>query len=275
MTPGITASPWGRDCPACRRSGAVAAAVVWLAACLLILAPAPPPSLAAEAVCEELLETEEGRRLVGLWQDMLDHSSDLIYSPSLFQALADDLEAARADLVSLYERRVLGDERAECLGRLFSMRYAYIRDWHYSKRSVVRLSGGEATRKAALWVIELELSVLRRPPKSKAEEELARSALRNIGYELMFIHHLDKFELEADRRRIALKDREDAGEEVDLEAFEAEYLARRSLLLQAYRHRRLPSVRSVDEILPYVAALTRAEPSLHAAARESNRAEPL
>ncbi len=209
--------------------------------------------------------------MVRLWQDMLDHSADLIYSPRLFQGLASDLARVDADLASLRERRLLSKPCADCLGRLFHVRYAYIRDWHYSQRSTVRLSGGAATRKAALWVVEMELAILRRPPTTAAEEELARRAVKNIGYELTFVHHLDTFEAESDRRRMALLDRDAAGGDVDLEAFEKEYLFRRSLLLQAYRQRQLPRVRSAEEILPYVVALTRATASPRPTARESSR----
>jgi hypothetical protein len=275
MTAGATRIPWGRGVAAPRRDPAEALLAVWLGVLLVALACSAAASAAAEQRRNRLLDTEEGPRLVRLWHDMLDHSSDRIYSPTLFRELADDLEAAEADLAALSKRRVLDEPDAKCLARLFRLRYAYISEWHYTDQSTIRLSGEEATRKTALWIVELQLAVLRRPPTSKAEEELARAAVRNIAYELAFIHHLDQFEAESDRRRMALRERADAGENVDLEAFENEYLARRGLLLLAYGQRRLPRVRSVDEILPYLVALTRAEPSAHATARGSSHAGPL
>ncbi len=240
-------------------------------ACCLLIGSAPIQGGAAENSCERFLETEEGRRLARLWHDMLDHSSDLIYNPTVFRALADDVEAAEADVSALREGGVLSRSCANCLGRLFHARYRHIRDWHYTTRSAIRVSGAEAYRNTSSWVIEMQLSLLRRPPTCKAERELAKAAVRNIAYQLIFLHQLDEFEAESDRRRMALRDKADAGADVDLEAFESEYLRKRSLLLEAYRQRRLPRVRLVEEVMPYVVALTRAKPTVGATARQAAR----
>ncbi len=213
------------------------------------------------------LETGEGRRLVALWHTMLDHSCDAVYNPTRFRELAPDLEAAGSDLAALAQRGALSKANAEQLRNLFHMRYQYIGECHYSTRSSIRVSGAEASRAAAQWVVELQLSLLQRSPTSKAERELAEAAKENIAYQLAFVHHLDEFEAESDRRRMKLRDRQEAGAEADLEAFEAEYHRKRNLLLEAYRQRRLPRVRAVDEVIPYVVALTRAKPLPHAAAR--------
>jgi hypothetical protein len=120
-------------------------------------------------------------------------------------------------------------------------------------------------------VIELQLSVLRRQPTSKADRELAEAAIRNLAYELTFLRHLDEFEADSDRRRVELTDKESAGGKVDREAFEKEYQYRRSLLLETYRQKNLSKVRAVEEMLPYVVALTRARPLPHTAGVESPR----
>lgn len=275
MTAGATRIPLGLGAPVPRRDPAEALPALCLGVLVVALACSATPSAAARQTPGALLDTEEGPRLVRLWHDMLDHSSDRIYSPTLFRELADDLEAAEVDLAALCKRRVLDESCGKELARLFRLRYGYINDWHYTTQSTLRLSGGEAARKTALWIVELQLVVLRRPPTSKAEEELAQAAVRNIGYELTFVHHLDEFEAESDRRRMELRERADAGEDVDLEAFENEYLVRRGLLLLAYSQHKLRRVRSVDEILPYLVALTRTEPSAHATARGSSPAGSL
>ncbi len=240
------------------------------ASCLLIGSTATQ-ARAAEKSCDRFLETEQAPRLVRLWHDMLDHSSDLIYSPTVFQALAGDLEAAEADLSALREDGVLSVSCADCLRRLFHARYRHIREWHYTTRSAIRLSGPEAYRNTAHWVVEMQLSLLCRPPTCEAERELAKAAVANVAYQLTFLHHLDQFEAESDRRRMALRDKADAGGDVDLEAFEEEYLGKRSLLLAAYRQKSLPRVRSVEEVMPYVLALTRAKPTVGGTAREAAR----
>ena len=217
------------------------------------------------------VETQEGRRLVVLWQAMLDHSSDAVYSPELFRELAADLAAADADFAALAERGVLSRWRGEQLRALFHARYRYIQGCHYGNRSTIRVSGAEASRTTAQWVIELQLSVLRRVPTSKAERELAEAAIKNLAYELTFLHHLDEFEADSDRRRMVLMDREAAGGKVDLEAFEKEYQYRRSMLLEAYRQKKLSKVRGVEEMLPYVVVLTRARLLPHTAVGESPR----
>ncbi|MCJ7751587.1 MAG: hypothetical protein MUQ65_10920 [Armatimonadetes bacterium] len=227
-------------------------------------------SVAADARTS-FVDTQEGRRLVVLWHAMLDHSSDAVYSPELFRELAAKLEAADADFVALAQRGVLSRSRGEQLRALFHTRYRYIQSCHYSNRSTIRVSGAEASRTTAQWVIELQLSVLRRAPTSKAERELAEAAIKNLSYELTFLHHLDAFEAESDRRRVALMDKEAAGGKVDLEAFEREYQYRRSRLLEAYRQKKLSKVRAVEEMLPYVVALTRARPLPHTAGGESPR----
>ncbi|MCJ7751445.1 MAG: hypothetical protein MUQ65_10185 [Armatimonadetes bacterium] len=228
-------------------------------------------SVAADDARASFVETQEGRRLVVLWQAMLDHSCDAIYSPELFGELAAKLEAADADFAALAQRGVLSRSRGEQLRALFHARYRYIQSCHYGNRSTIRVSGVEASRTTAQWVIELQLSVLRRQPTSKADRELAEAAIRNLAYELSFLRHLDEFEADSDRRRVALTDKESAGGKVDREAFEKEYQYRRSLLLETYRQKKLSKVRAVEEMVPYILALTRARSLPHTAGGESPR----
>lgn len=238
---------------------------------LLAIGLALVGSVSADDARASFVDTQEGRRLVVLWHALLDHSCDAVYSPGLFRELAADLETADADFAALAQRGALSRSRGEQLRALFHARYRYIQGCHYSNRSTIRVSGAEASRTTAQWVIELQLSVLRRVPTSKADRELAEAAIKNLAYELTFLHHLDAFEAESDRRRVALMDKEAAGGKVDLEAFEKEYQYRRSLLLQAYTQKKLSRVKAVEEMLPYVVALTRARPLPHTAGRESPR----
>jgi len=248
-----------------RRRGPVIARIL-LTYGLLLLGLGLVGSVSAEEPRTSFLETQEGRRLVMVWHAMLNHSSDAFYSPSLFRGLASDLGTADSDLAALRERGVLAKPVAEQLRTLFHMRYRYIGECHYSNRSTIRVSGAEASRTAAQWVIELQLSVLRRSQTSQADRELAKAARENLAYQLTFIHHLDAFEAESDRRRIELQKREVGEQDSESAAFEAEYQRKRNRLVEAYQQRRLPGVRSVDGIIPYLVALTRANPVPHAAA---------
>ncbi|MBN1460083.1 MAG: hypothetical protein JXA57_11125 [Armatimonadetes bacterium] len=209
----------------------------------------------------DFIDTTEGQRLVWLWHTMIDHSSNVVYSPEHFAKLADDIEQAGQDLHALAQRGVIDAGIAAHLSDLFEMRYEYIRTWHYTMRSVIELSGIESTGNAARYLIELQLCVLRRPLIAKADRELATAARDNLTRQLLFLAHLDRFEEEADRRRAALKGREEAGEKVDWEQFEGEYVWRRSALVKAYEDRKLPAIRWVMDMMPYVLALTEAEPS--------------
>jgi len=80
---------------------------------------------------------------------------------------------------------------------------------------------------------------------------------------------LEEFEVEVEQRRENLKGKEKAGEKVDWQAFENDCEKRRNLLLAAYRQRRLPRVRAVQSLLPYLVALTTSQPS-RGAARSSS-----
>lgn len=242
-----------------------------LTLCMLVIGGVIGGGVASEHARPSFVDTEEGRRLVVLWHAMLDHSCDAVYSPELFRGLAARLAQVDADFSALAERGALSRRRGEQLRTLFHMRYRYIQGCHYSNRSTIRVSGADASRTTAHWVIELQLSVLRREPTSRAERELAEAAITNLTYELTFLQQLDAFEAESDRRRMALMDREEAGEEVAMDAFQREYEYRRSLLLEAYRKKKLPKARAVEEMLPYVLALTRARPLPHIAGGESPR----
>ena len=239
--------------------------------CLLAICVGLVGSVSADDARRSFVETQEGRRLVVLWHAMLDHSSDGVYSPELFRKLAAALANADADFAALAERGLLSRSRAEQLRALFHTRYRYIQGYHYSNRSTIRVSGMEANRTTAQWVIELQLSLLRRPPTSKVERALAEAAIKNLARELAFLHHLERFEAESDQRRVALMEAEARGGKADMEAFEREYQYRRSLLLAAYRQRKLSRVRAIEEMLPYVVALTRARPLPHTAGAESPR----
>ena len=241
-----------------RRPGA-GQRLVLLVSCLLALSPVFCADLRAERSRETFIESEEGGRLVSFWQTMTDHSSGAVYAPAQFQTMAGGLDGVDEDLKALGARGVIPAGAAEQLRSLFHMRYGYIRESHYSTHSAIHASGAEAARSAAQWVIEFQLDVLRKPSTCKAEEELHQMASSNIDYQLTFLSHLDAFEAEADRRRMALREREDHGETVDMAAFEADCEMKRISLLDAYRDKKLPKVKSIGQVLPYVLALSRAK----------------
>lgn len=205
-----------------------------------------------------MAETLEWQRLVTLWHALLDHSSDAVYSPPLFRGLVEDLDRADEDLKGLADRDLLPVQSAADLRWVLHGRYQYIKDYHYAKHSRVSLSASEASRAAAWWIIELQLSLLRDGP---ADSDLAEAARSNIAYQLTFLHHLEQFEAEVARRRKRLTNDEKGGKSVDWDAFDADCQRRRNLLLDAYRQRKLPSVRSKEALLPYMLALTSAPPA--------------
>jgi hypothetical protein len=192
---------------------------------------------------------------------MIDHSSNIIYSPEHFAKLADDLDQAGDDLEALAGRGLINPEAVAHLRALLDLRYGYIRTWHYTERSMIEMSGIESTSTTARYIVELQLCVLRRPLISKMDRELASVARGNLARQLLFLAHLEAFEEEADRRRRALKEREDAGEDVDWKRFDGEYVWRRKALTDAYEDRELPAMRWVSDMMPYVFALTEAKPS--------------
>jgi len=220
----------------------------------------------------ELLREEDGQRLVALWQTILDHSSGRIYNPQLLATLTDEVERVDDLLGQLVEQRTLTQPVADSLRRLLHLRYQYVRESLYEAPQAVRISSAEASRNAAQWVIEHQLAVLRSPPISKADEELSEKAQSNIAYQLTFLHHLDAFEAEVDRRGMRLKERERNGKGVDWDGFHRDCNRRRDLLIDAYRNRHLPSVREVETIMPYVVALSRE--SAHSCAKADRLSGP-
>jgi hypothetical protein len=230
------------------------------ACCALALALAAAPCSAGEEL-EQLAQTPEWSRLARLWHAMLDHSSGQLYNPEMFGRLGSDLDRADADLDALVERRRLGAEAAGELRDILHRRHHYLGTFHYTTQSRISVSRGESADRTAQWIVEFELAVLCRRVRSQADSDLLSAAKSNIAYQLTFLRHLDEFEAESDRRRRKLRAREEAGEEVDFDAFEVEYQKRLHLLLQAYRDHRLPRVSSVDRAVPYVFALTAARPT--------------
>jgi hypothetical protein len=202
---------------------------------------------------------------------VLDHSSNWIYDPDSLRELVTDLDSADADLLALSDRRLLRAEVADGLRWLLHSRYEHVRQRHYATRARVVLTETESSRSAAHWIIELQLSLLRRIGTEEDSRRLAEAAKSNITYQLTFLHHSDEFEAGANRRGVEMKRSEEAGATVDWEAFQLDCQRRRNLLLEAYRDRRLPRVRDVDALLPYVIALTsgqrspRSSTPLHAA----------
>jgi hypothetical protein len=219
----------------------------------LLLAAVPAAAITREAVAD----SPEWKHLSHLWQVLLDHSSGQVSNPAIFQELAKDMYAAEADLDALTARGALRKSASDYLRSLFHLRYQYLSEYYYTARSSVRESPFEASRQAALWVVELQLSVLRKPALSQADLDLARAAESNLAYQLTYLYHVDKFNSEVEQRRVDMKKREDAGGKIDWQAFDRDVERRQKLLLEAYQARRLPRVKVVNEAGPYLVALTR------------------
>jgi len=224
-----------------------------LLGCLLLAAIPATASMSKEA----LADAPEWEHLSQLWQTLLDHSSGQVWNPAIFQGLAKDMNAVEAELGALAARGALRKPVSDYLARLFHMRYQYLSEYHYTARSSVRESPFEASRQAALWVVELQLTVLRKPALSKADLELGQAAESNLAYQLTYLYHVDRFASQVEQRRIDMKKREDAGEKIDWQAFDRDVERRQSLLLEAYKKRKLPRVKVVHESGPYIVALTR------------------
>ncbi len=243
------------------------------AGCLLLaLATGASQGLAARQP-QPPVTTDEWPRLAHLWQVMLDHSSNIITNAGLCRELAKEVDIADTDLTTLVQRDELSKSIAEDLRKLIHMRYRYLTEYHYTKRSVFKVSEAEASVTAAQWVIEMQLSLLRRPPKTKADEELAAAAISNLTYQLTFLYHAFQFEEEADRRRLKLREKEKSGEKVDWDAFDVDYQKRRNSLVAAHRRHDLPRARAVEELIPYIVSLTRLESISQNAAGTINRSD--
>lgn len=205
--------------------------------------------------------TEEWQRLARLWQTMLDHSSNTVYNPELCRALADDIGRADDDLTALAIRRELPEDVTNILQRVLHMRYEYLTDFYYHAQPNVSQRVFDASRYTALWVIEMQLAVLRKPLISRDDEKLSRAAEENVRFQLTYLHHMEEFVTEADRRRMEMKKKEDAGSTVDWGKFDAEVARRENRLLDAYQAHHLPEVRRISEAIPFIVALTRRQPA--------------
>lgn len=228
-----------------------------LLGCLLLAAIPATAAMSKEAIAG----TPEWCHLAHLWQTLLDHSSGQVSNPTIFQGLAKDMNAVDAELAALAGRGALRKPVSDYLARLFHMRYQYLSQYHYTTRSSIRESPFEASCQAALWIVELQLSILRKPALSKADLELAQAAESNLAYQLTYLYHVEGFTSEVEQRRIDMKKREDAGEKIDWQGFDRDVERRQGLLLDSYKARRLPRVKAVNEAGPYIVALTRSAES--------------
>jgi hypothetical protein len=205
---------------------------------------------------EAVQKTVEWARLAKLWNLMLDHSSDVVYSPTHFNELAESLDAADGDLTALAKSGLLPEETASALRRLFHGRYDYIKTYHYTNQQQINQTAAESAASTARWLVERQLALLRSGSLGpQVPEEILTATRSNIAFQLTFLHHLDQFEAEVERRRGLLEEKRRAGEEADLESFDNECQRKRNLLLEAYRNRRIRSLRVVEALIPYVLAL--------------------
>ncbi len=228
--------------------------------CCLLLPVGASVARAARGM-QAVTGTSEWDRVATLWQTLIAHSSNEIYNASIFQSLAADMYSADSDLSALAGRGALQKPMADYLAHVLHMRYQYLAEITYTTRATSQESEAEASRHAALWVVEHQLSVLRRPLLLRADEELAEAAKSNLAYQLTYLYHVEKLDDEIEQQRRAMKRREEAKEKVDWKAFDAEVVRRQDSLLDAYRQRKLRRVALVNQATPYMVSLTAHEPA--------------
>jgi hypothetical protein len=212
-----------------------------------------------------LQDTPEWDRLTHLWQKLLDHSQQLLSRADEFAAMAKDVATSEADLLSLARKTpdrpaLIQEEVANELAAVTRGRYQYISTSQYATTGQVRIDALDAAVGASQWMVELQLSVLRRQsantPTAQTDPKLAAAAKSNLEFELTFLHHYRQFQAELLRRHTALTETEQQGGKVDWKAFDSDCALKREALLRAYQRKDLPAIRSVRAIMPYILALT-------------------
>jgi len=182
--------------------------------CILLLASAAMAARPFRAV--ELESTPEWNRLAVLWQAMMDHSSDVIYSPTRFQELVKEVDAIDVDLAALTKRGLLPRPIAIDLKRVFHARYEYLREHYYTSESQVTLPAMESAAITAHWVVELQLGALRRANAGpEPDRKLMARAQSAIACELSFLETYERFRAEVEKRRQALVEEQKSGKDVD------------------------------------------------------------
>jgi len=220
--------------------------------CGVLCSSAPARRASRPRDLAALETTAEWVRVARLWQDLMDQAE-----------LAERLEAAEADLEALTKRTaarraLLSHELAAEIRALLRERFRYLRERSTPTPGGVRLNELEAAVESSQWVVEMQLSVLRKagPWGARPDEKLAEAARGNLEYELTFLHHHRVFQAGLLGRLAEISKQEQEGKTVDRTAFEAECERKRRALVDAYRKRKLPRVRVVRAVIPYVLALT-------------------
>ncbi len=231
--------------------------------CGVLCSSAPARRASRPRDLTALETTAEWVRVARLWQDLMDQAEHPYSRPDLFDSLAERLEAAEADLEALTKRTaarraLLSHELAAEIRALLRERFRYLRERSTPTPGGVRLNELEAAVESSQWVVEMQLSVLRKagPWGARPDEKLAEAARGNLEYELTFLHHHRVFQAGLLGRLAEISKQEQAGKTVDRTAFEAECERKRRALVDAYRKRKLPRVRVVRAVIPYVLALT-------------------
>lgn len=235
-----------------------------MAACCLLLA-LPRVALARENAAYRA--TPEWVRVVTVWHVVLDHSQGTIYSLDRFKEAAPGLDRADKDLHALAARGLLSRDLAEGLVWVLRTRYSYVRDHCYVTTSQVTRDEVEAARGASMWVMEMQLAMLRQQPLSEQLDVKLREAIRaNLVTELTFQRSLVALG-DTPRVKEPPADRGPAAGQAEPKRDEAaqakrlqESLRRQRQLLIAYRDGKLPRDRTAQRLAPYVMELTQTPP---------------
>jgi hypothetical protein len=231
-------------------------APLWCALALLLLSL---PACAGEAPAMQ--NTVEWGRLVSFWHLMLDHSSGAVYSPERFHEAAPKLDTAESDITSLVVKKLLPQDTGEALRGVFRDRYQYLEERCYPSTGHVSQSSTEAVTSASHWVVEMQLTLLRRQSRAGKSDRKLRDAIQaNLTTELAFQQAAAKLKRQETQEREALSKKEAEKERVDWSQFDARCAQRGQSLLVAYGKRQPPRDRIVPRLVGLLVDLTEAQP---------------
>jgi len=231
-------------------------APLWGALALVLLSL---PACAGEAPAMQ--NTVEWGRLVSFWHLMLDHSSGAVYSPERFREAAPKLNAAESDITSLVVKKLLPQDLGEPLRRVFRERCEYLQERCYPPTGHVSQSSTEAVISASHWVVEMQLTLLRRQSRAgKSDRKLLDALQANLTTELAFQQSATDLTRQDTQEREALTKKEAEKEKIDWSQFDTRCAQRWQSLLVAYGKRHPPRDRTVPRLVSLLLGLTEAQP---------------
>ena len=218
----------------------------------------PSSGIAKEKI--SIQNTVEWNHLVSLWHVMLDHSSNVIYSPERFKEVAPLLERADTDITALITKGVVTKDTGESLRWIFHTRHDYIKDQIYGVTATRQQDNLQAAASASQWTVEMQLDVLRQLYRSDTPDKKLLEAVRsNLTLELTFQRRLTIVQGTVAQTETASSEDTKQSDAAQVKQAQDAHKQRQSLM-QAYEKRKLPRDRAVQDLLPYIFELTKAQP---------------